>query len=193
MPRRRKPKAPCARCGAEIPKFGKKYCSLQCGERQHQKWKAERIAAKKTSARAVPRLCASSTCGNSLIGNLQKIYCSKKCKQDVLHKRPTIEYERALRAKRTAKNIEVSDQCSVCKNHTARSAYVRPKANPLLPPEYKLCSSHAKGYASFISWNSYYDHDPDEVFAAYLVRLTFVSTTRQPFMVMMRKSFNSAY
>jgi hypothetical protein len=163
----------------------KRYCSQQCS------WSVANGQPELRAREAIPRQCANPDCSHTFTGNLQKLYCSASCKRNVLHKRPTIEYERALRAKRTATNIKNSGHCSICGNTLARSGYVRPKPNLMLPPEYSLCSKHARGYAAFISWNNLDGHDPDEVFAAYLVRKTFATSSRAPFIVMIRKAFHT--
>lgn len=193
MPRKRPPQLPCKGCGAVITGYRRLYCTLECGDRHRGKVKAQRQLEARIAARAVERPCGNPACGNTFTGNLQKKFCSAKCKQDVLHKRPTIEYERKLRAKRTAKNVEAAPPCSICQKTTARNSYYRSNSPALamVPEGIDLCKSHFRGYASFIAQNKLGDQDRDDVFNAYLVRLTFVSSTRQPYVVMMREAFHT--
>lgn len=190
MPRKRKPQLPCKGCGAVIDGRRRLFCTPKCGDQHAGKVKGERALEARKAKRAQPRICGNPSCLAPFTGNLQKLYCSSRCNQLVNHKRPTIEYERALRAKRTAKNIEKAGICSICKGTLARGAYYRVKPNPMVPEGIDLCKRHARGYQQFITWNEYDTCDMDEVFAAYLIHQSFSSSLRQPYMVMLRESIH---
>lgn len=169
------------------------FCTPRCGDYYQSKVKARRELEARIAARAVERRCANPDCGNTFTGNLQRKFCSSRCNQLTNHKRPTLEWERASRARRTAKNIEAAPPCTICRGTTARDSYykVTSPVIEVIPPRVELCKSHFRGYASFIAQNKLQGKDPGDVFNAYLVRLTFVSSTRQPSIAMMREAFHA--
>lgn len=193
MPRKRPPQLPCKGCGAVITGYRRLFCTLDCGDRYRSKIKAQHQLKARVAARAVKRPCGNPVCDNTFTGNLQRKFCSSRCNQIVNHKRPTLEWERQSRARRTEKNVASAPACSICSRTTARNSYYRSTslALAMIPGGINLCKSHFRGYASFIKQNKLASQDRDDVFNAYLVRLTFVSSTRQSYIVMMREAFHS--
>lgn len=116
-------------------------------------------------------------CGKPL-GPGTKLYCSRECNHRAKYgdvqprKMPT----------------EVTGSCSVCKEPIVVSLGYRPNPEPMIPEGISLCSKHRRGYAGFISHNGYRGYDPDEIFTAYLIYVTFPNSGRQPHMVMIREA-----
>lgn len=191
MPRRKQPQLPCVGCGAEITGYRRNYCTLQCGERHRSQRRAQRALAQRIKTRAIPRACANPGCDKSFTGVPNKLYCSSHCNHAVNHKRPSIEYERGLRAKRNQSNIIAAPLCSIpnCGNSTARRGYYNSQSTALslLPNGFNLCPSHFRGYSFFTKTIN--SQDPDELFTAYLIHQAFGNSSRQPYITMIREAF----
>lgn len=191
MPRRKQPQLPCVGCGAEITGYRRNYCTLQCGERHRCKQRAKRALARRIEVRATPRVCANPRCKEPFTGVPNKIYCSEQCNHKVNQKRPSIEYERKLRAKRNQSNIRAAPTCSIpnCGKSTARRGYYTSQspALSLLPAGFHLCASHFRGYSFFTKTIN--SQDPDELFTTYLVHQAFGNSSRQPYITMIRETF----
>lgn len=79
--------------------------------------------------------------------------------------------------------------CTICKKSTVKSAFYKPRLKSRLPAGVHLCTGHTKGYGQFVVRNNYEDYDPDEIFAAYLVRLA-MGHGKDPRLVQMREAFH---
>lgn len=145
----------------------------------------------------LPRLCKLPSCGNTFTGHGSKRYCSRSCnirhliRKGQIQSQPS-EYQRQQRLKRTARNLESAPPCSICGKSTARADYQHNKTeftDSRTPEGFHLCKSHRRSYSNFIWKNSYEDYDIDEVFTAFLVRMTFTNDNRD-YIRMMREAFH---
>jgi len=194
MPRKPAPQLPCKGCGAAITGYRRLYCTLECGQYDRNRLRAQKQLAARQLARKEVRTCSNPACENTFTGNRQRIYCSDRCNHLVNHRRPPRDKEIRLRSNKTAKNIEEAAPCSICGQSTARRGYYRTQSPilPMIPQGIELCTSHLRGYSFFVQRHQLFGRDPDEVFNSYLVHKTFVSSVRQSSVKMMVDAFHAA-
>lgn len=192
MPRKLQP--PCEGCGITFEaKALSKYCTPLCRQRTYVKLL---IKPARKVQQAIPRPCSSPDCGNTITGRLSLKYCSAHCagRASYLRRNPrqTPEQVQRIRAKRTAKDHQTFPHCSICGKSTVKSAFYNPKlkSQPMIPQGVNLCTGHTKGYSHFLLRNQYYGYDPDEIFAAYLVRLA-MGHGKDPRLTLMREAFHA--
>lgn len=149
---------------------------------------------------SLPRLCTLPSCGNTFTGHGSKRYCSRTCNVRHLIRKGQIkaqpsEYQKVCRERRTERNRQAAPPCSICRESTARVDYQHNKTqftDSMTPPGFHLCKRHRRSYANFLWKNGYENGDPDEIFTAFLVRMTFTSDNRD-YMRMMREAFASRH
>lgn len=130
-------------------------------------------------------------CGEPL-PKYAKLYCSQRCNYLSKYQRKKADRVPPPReAAKTARNVEEAGSCSICGNTLARSGWYKVTPHPMIPQGIELCATHRRSFGSFVSANNYQDKDIDEVWTAFLVRLTFPNAGGQPYLVMMREAFHA--
>lgn len=175
---RRSHQEPCRGCGVEITGLKRKYCTPHCGQRHHTRMAIE-LGVR------LPKIKPKGSCKGcgKPLPKFKKTHCSRECYD--------LHYYGGIKAL-PVMPTEVRGICSICKENIVQTKGYSSRDEPMMPLGVDLCSRHRRGYGAFISKNGYRGYDPDEIYAVYLVRLTFPNAGRQPHMVMIREAIKTA-